>query len=59
MYWSHPFLPYRSDLATVQEQYVALCGEKEKLSTKLDEMEVEKKSSVQAALDKVCDDAII
>ena len=45
--------PCRSDLATVQEQYVALCREKEKLSTKLEEVERENMSSVQAALDKV------
>ena len=43
----------RSDLATVQEQYVALCHEKEKLSSKLEEVERENLSSVQAALDKV------
>ena len=40
-------------MATVQEQYVALCREKEKLSSKLEEAERENLSSVQAALDKV------
>ena len=40
-------------MATVQEQYVALCREKEKLSSKLEEVERENLSSVQAALDKV------
>ena len=44
---------HRSDLATVQEQYVALCREKEKLSSKLEEVERENLSSIQAALDKV------
>ena len=47
------FIPCRSDLATVQEQYVALCSEKEKLSSRIEELEVEKLSSVQATLDKV------
>lgn len=43
----------RSDLATVQEQYVALCHKKEQLSSELEEMERETLSSIQAALDKV------
>ena len=43
----------REDLATVQEQYVSVCGEREQLQRRMKEIEKGREISIQEALDKV------